>query len=1494
MAPNNKKKKKPAANPARGFATTSVASKPKPNKKEDAADVSETGSTPTAPTSVASEDLAGRVPGSSEKPKELHELSPEELEQQLEQNELQVMVDKHGAKTRKESSRQVQRAQTDRRVLRGQAQHLSTKDWLPEELMLQILDLVQGELNDSSQFQTEQGSAMKSLPEEDLVVKLWTLHQALSGLGFSEDRIKQVLNRLCTYPPNEDPQIWGFQESLQWLAVNCEMQELEDYDAQKPKSLGNQDSDISRPNTVPGTPDRIATSGTQTPRTSEPLTSGLITPALTSATSPAESPKADDPEVTDLESDLEPDELLSKYLSIKSRLYAARPDLLADDASSKRRQKPKGPNMLPPSAPLTPAIKTLQGQLRRIESDILFDEREAEEQWNARRNQIAQDKAARVKMQLPDVFQDKDPKLAIQQDTETATNMILKNAAALGDSLMQQDQDSEDAALFGGMFSAVPGETDSTEEVLDQGGGALDGVRIRDFGESTGMSPRRILEEACRSRDSAARLSFKLVSPTTYASRHSLSISWSKAQEVLSASAVPDVWCDWRERAITMTMTTIATPGEHQSECYISTAALFLIFSGSPKEEKAYLRLPPVWRDLWAEFEENKKEHSNAADRDMLKELRNLAHNQRESEEEEDVALMDGFKKRNQIANGSSNSTEQLNGSDGVGHAYSGELQEMWKRRISTPSYQRMLLSRFNLPIFRFREAALSAIEHNQITILCGETGCGKSTQLPAFILEHELSQGKPCKIYCTEPRRISAISLAQRVSEELGEHRNDLGTPRSLVGYAIRLESHVASSTRLVYATVGVVLRMLESAAGLDDITHLVIDEVHERSIDTDFLLIILRSLLLRRPELRVILMSATVDAQRFSTYLNNAPILTVPGRTFPVQTKYLEDAIELTHYTADRRNKHNNGSVSDEDDDEVPENNKSGIPAKLQGYSATTRETLAQYDEYRIDYELIIRLIERVASDTNYRQFSKAVLVFLPGMAEIRQLNDMLLGHPAFSQGWYIYPLHSTIASEEQQAAFLVPPNGIRKIVLATNIAETGITIPDITCVIDTGKHKEMRYDERRQLSRLTQSFISRANAKQRRGRAGRVQEGLCFHLFTKYRHDELMAEQQTPEMLRLSLQDLVMRVKICRLGDIERTLSEALDPPSSKNIRRAIDALIEVDALTPGEELTPLGRQLAKMPLDANLGKLTLLASTFGCVDMAITVAAILSSKSPFITPFGARQRADTVRLAFKRADSDLLTAYNAYLAWKNVCITQGVSEMQFCRKNFLSPQNLSNIEDLKSQLLSSLADAGAVVLGPDERAAMSRYRYASRHRTFVPVPPSCDRNNDNDLLTTSVIAWAFYPKLLTRDGKGWRNVANNQSVSLHPTSVNKGTATAKYLSYYHIMQSSNKFYNAHSTTIAHPLPVILLAGDAAFNLYAGVITLDGNRLRFSVRDWKTMIALKMLRARTKEIVSVAFKSPGKPLSRRLERWMEILRKVFERDEKGGRSEAYLRAA
>ena len=341
----------------------------------------------------------------------------------------------------------------------------------------------------------------------------------------------------------------------------------------------------------------------------------------------------------------------------------------------------------------------------------------------------------------------------------------------------------------------------------------------------------------------------------------------------------------------------------------------------------------------------------------------------------------------------------------------------------------------------------------------------GKSTQVPAFILEHQLSQGKPCKIYCTEPRRISAISLARRVSEELGERKIELGSFRSLVGYAIRLESNTSKETRLVYATTGIVMRMLEASNDLKDITHIVLDEVHERTIDSDFLLIVLRKLMGRRPDLKVVLMSATVDAERFSKYLDGALVLNVPGRTFPVTVKYLEDALELTGYSTSD----NNGSqekfedLDDEvdiADEDVSEAAKAENPKTLRGYSAQTRIMISSMDEYRIEFELITQLIAKIATDESLGMYSKAILVFLPGIAEIRQLNDMIVGNPYFnSKWWYVYPLHSTIASEDQEAAFLVPPPGIRKIVLATNIAETGITIPDVTCVIDTGKHREMR---------------------------------------------------------------------------------------------------------------------------------------------------------------------------------------------------------------------------------------------------------------------------------------------------------------------------------------------------------------------------------------------------------------------------------------------------
>ncbi|KXT02088.1 hypothetical protein AC578_6690 [Pseudocercospora eumusae] len=1449
---NRKKKTKPAANPARGFATTSVASKP---KSETASEVNSQNASGTA-TPADKKGAVDAKPSESSAnahsapstARELLELSPEELEAQLEASELQQFVEKHAAKVKKDTARQVARLETDKRLLRAQADYLSVKDWLPVELMQQILDLT---LADVARHTDVRKKGI--LPSgDDLVAKVWQLRQTLLHLAIPSSRVNEALGWVISNPPLDSAgPTWGLEDCFDWLSLHCERAELDDYDFQKPKLIafasdtGDAASDVD-----------------EKPSTPSNKIEQRISDSDEDNQAPESGPSID---VSDIESDLEPDELLSVYLRTKSTLYELNPDI--DSQPSRSRKSGKTPSRPPKST----SEQKLEQKLRKIESDVLFDQRRADAHWAGQKIELARNAAERRRLRLQDDSAPASTRSTTPNEQDHAVN---EEAEKLGQELLREAE-AEDGDLLSGMFDALPGVSEESSGV-DAASGVQ--VTMRDFGRLTGMNPRRVLDEACKARDSRCRVTYKMVSPTTYSSRHSVTIQWSKEQDAIESSFLPMIAVTQKATSLVVTMTRIATPDVAQSEAYVATSALFLIFSGSPKEEKAHMRLPPAFRDLWTEYANAKREHVLAVDGVAVKEVRALIEQHMSAEDDSDDEVVFDASSRRRLDGTSRTSTPvpRGEGNRSAGPEFSPEIQQMWQRKISTTRYQQMLIARMNLPMFHFRTSALETIQRHQVTILCGETGCGKSTQLPAFILENELSNGRSCKIYCTEPRRISAISLAQRVSEEMGESKGDLGTSRSLVGYAIRLESQTAATTRLVYATVGIVLRMLENADGLSDVTHLVIDEVHERSIDTDFLLIVLRSLMFRRPDLKVVLMSATVDAQKFSQYLDGAPIINVPGRTFPVEARFLEDAIELTGHT--------NEDAADRavDEDSAESEEQKGTDAQqLNGYSKQTRQTLANYDEYRIDYSLIVKLLEKISHQSDYRDYSKAILVFLPGIAEIRRLNDMLVGHPKFSKAWQIFPLHSSFSSEDQQAAFEIPPKGVRKIVLATNIAETGITIPDVTCVIDTGKHKEMRFDERRQMSRLIQSFIAKANAKQRRGRAGRVQQGLCFHLFTKHRFEHMMVEQQTPEMLRLSLQDLVMRVKICKLGDIEKALSEALDPPSARNIRRAIDALVEVGALTANEELTSLGMQLAKLPLDAQLGKLILLGSAFGCLDFALTAAATLSSKSPFLSPMHAKKQADTVRLGFKRGDSDLLTIFNAYSSWRKVCTTPGLSEFQFCNKNFLSPQNLANIEDLKAQLLSSLAEAGFLNLGPEEKEAISKMRHNHRHRNFVLIPSHFTRADANDTLANSVVAWSFYPKVIKADGKGWRNITNNQSLGLHPTSVNKGNHNhdIKYLSFYSIMQSSSRFTNAQETSPVAEIPLILMAGEVRFEMFAGVIVIDGNRLRFKVRDWRTMIVLKTLRSKVREVLGKVFKSPGRDLGDRPRRWMAVLEKIFE---------------
>ncbi|KAJ5637325.1 hypothetical protein N7490_007204 [Penicillium lividum] len=1439
MPPNNKKKKKPASNPARGFATVSIPSKPKPEVAETPSSaVTESKPTPQNETQPTSQEDRPVDAGAPQTDPALHNYTPEELEKHLEEAELQILVEKYAAKCRSDAVRQATKMDTERRVFRQQSVTLGLLEWLPVEVQDRILELAGSEDHDYLASNGRNVSGKQEGSEEELLIKLWTLQETLLKLGFTEYDVEGALKHILLYfketPTSASRDVvWNLDEALEWLAKHSAKKDLPSYT--QTNSRPQKDAEV-----------------TSWMIESEPSKSNK-----TSNGNKQEKPKADwktakvaPPISYDSDSSVDPDHMVPEWLDFQTKLFGLQPELFDRPGKGK---KGRGTT---PSRSDNPEVAKLQRKIAKIEGDVLFERREAEYIWQDKLEDLRKEAAF---LRRP-AEKKKESEPEIKEPEPEDPNLTVPSLEEMDD-------------LLGGMFQTETENSGSLLGLPPPDAGAK--FTLRDFGKSTGLSPRRVLEETCKARDSACKVVYQDFSSSGHHNRKAVEVRWSKPQETPFPLAVESVIHKSNANATFVSMESLATPDAQQAEGYVSTLALFILFPQSSKEGKAYLRIPAVWRDLWTEFSELKKTQEDEVDKSTVKNLKLLIQDN-QGTFEDDVVLLDNFRKRN--GNGVK-SASPMRGNARENN-YLGEderLREAWYAKASTPSFHKMMPGRMNLPIWNFKDDILTTLDTHRVLIICSETGSGKSTQIPSYILEHEMLQGRPCKVYVTEPRRISAISLARRVSEELGESKNDVGTTRSLVGFAVRLESKISSTTRLVYATTGVVVRMLERPDDFQDITHIVLDEVHERTIDSDFLLVVLRRLMQKRPDIKLILMSATLDAQRFSTYLGGVPVLNIPGRTFPVEMKYLEDAIELTNY---RLSEDDANTVRDDDIDEEDSNSDTGgLQASLDEYSKQTRETVLRFDEYRMDYQLIKRLLLRIATAPDMDRYSKAILVFMPGLAEIRRLNDEILAEPTFQQGWIVHALHSSIASEDQEKAFNVPPPGTRKIVIATNIAETGITIPDITAVVDTGKEKMMRFDERRQLSRLVESFISRANAKQRRGRAGRVQEGICFHLFTQQRHDKLLAEQQTPEMLRLSLQDLVLRVKICKLGEVEQTLLEALDPPSSKNIRRAIDSLKEVKALTSNESLTPLGSQLAKLPLDVFLGKLIIHGAFFKCLDAAVSIAAILSSKSPFVNTMGSNSQRDAARNSFQRGDSDLLTVYNAYCGWRRARSTPGSNEFSFCRKNFLNPQTLLGIEDVKMQLIVSIADAGLLTLDPSQKLALTRARSSNRNRQFFTIPEEYDINSTNDVVINSVVAWSFYPKLLTREGKGWRNVLNNQSVTLHPTSVNKRADHAiKWLSYYHIMQARNRNLNAHETTAVDDFAIALLCGEAEFKLYSGVISIDANRIRFALRDWKSMLALKFLNARLRDLLATTFRNPHRPLSYKQQQWLEIWQQIF----------------
>ncbi|PKA49264.1 putative pre-mRNA-splicing factor ATP-dependent RNA helicase [Apostasia shenzhenica] len=620
--------------------------------------------------------------------------------------------------------------------------------------------------------------------------------------------------------------------------------------------------------------------------------------------------------------------------------------------------------------------------------------------------------------------------------------------------------------------------------------------------------------------------------------------------------------------------------------------------------------------------------------------------------------------------------------------------QETWQE---SPEGLKMLEFRRSLPAYKEKDSLIEAISQNQVVVISGETGCGKTTQLPQYILESEIdaARGATCSIICTQPRRISAMAVSERVAAERGEKMGES------VGYKVRLEGIRGRDTRLLFCTTGILLRRLLVDRNLKGVTHVIVDEIHERGMNEDFLLIVLKDLLPRRPELRLILMSATMNAELFSSYFGGAPMMHIPGFTYPVRNHFLENVLESTGHRLTPYNQIDDygQEKSWKMQKQFLRKRKSQIASSVEDaleaadfrdYSLRTRESLACWNPDSIGFNLIESVLLHICR----KERPGAVLVFMTGWDDINSLKEKLQSHPFLGDPTQvlILPCHGSMASSEQRLIFDKPENGVRKIVLATNMAETSITINDVVFVVDCGKAKETSYDALNNTPCLLPTWISKASARQRRGRAGRVQPGECYHLYPRCVY-EAFADYQLPELLRTPLQSLCLQIKSIRLGDISEFLSRALQSPEALSVQNAIDYLKVIGALDEKEDLTILGRHLAMLPVEPKLGKMLIFGAIFSCLDAILTVVAGLSVRDPFLTPFDKKDLADSAKSQFSCRDySDHLTLIRAYEGWKDA--ERNHSGYEYCWKNFLSAQTLKAIDSLRKQFFFLLKDTGLV--------------------------------------------------------------------------------------------------------------------------------------------------------------------------------------------------------
>ncbi|HJV07895.1 MAG TPA: ATP-dependent RNA helicase HrpA [Chromobacteriaceae bacterium] len=532
------------------------------------------------------------------------------------------------------------------------------------------------------------------------------------------------------------------------------------------------------------------------------------------------------------------------------------------------------------------------------------------------------------------------------------------------------------------------------------------------------------------------------------------------------------------------------------------------------------------------------------------------------------------------------------------------------------------------LPVNQKLDDIKAAISAHQVVIICGETGSGKTTQIPKICLE--LGRGVYGLIGHTQPRRLAARSVATRIAQELG---SPLGEH---VGFKVRFTDKLSERSVVKLMTDGILLAETQTDRYLENYDTIIIDEAHERSLNIDFLLGFLKQLLPRRPELKVIITSATIDADRFSRHFNNAPVIEVSGRTYPVEVRY---------------------------------------------------RPLAERDEDEREVEMEDAIVGAV--DELSRLGPGDMLVFLPGEREIRDTAEKL--RKSGIRGYEILPLFARLSNEDQQKIF--KPSGGRRIVLATNVAETSLTVPGIKYVIDTGHARINRYSPRAKVEQLQVENISQAAARQRAGRCGRVQAGVCIRLYSEEDFNARPAFTD-PEIVRSNLAAVILRMAALRLGRVDDF--PFIEPPSSRLIADGYQVLTELGAVDDKSELTAIGKELARLPVDPKIGRMLLAGREYQCVREVLIIAAALSIQDPRERPFEARDAAERAQARFNDDKSDFLSYLHLWDFFSDALKHKKSNRqlLNLCHEHFLSYLRLREWRELHGQLAEIAADMGLI--------------------------------------------------------------------------------------------------------------------------------------------------------------------------------------------------------